>query len=120
MPKAKIKKQIITVTLPEGAEITLRRTLKQNQIMVRRYKTIEKKLKLTIRHRLTAILKCPVCYDAVGNNGSPIWMCSNGHVMCNGCYAKLITCPLCRNVLHDNIRNLALERVLQLISEALI
>ncbi len=43
-------------------------------------------------------LECPVCME-VPPAGKQIFQCSNGHILCSGCYDGLRTCPICRVVL---------------------
>ena len=44
------------------------------------------------------ILECPVCFNTPGNPDQ-IHFCSNGHMLCDGCYQKLLIkkCPTCRS-----------------------
>ncbi|XP_004711279.3 E3 ubiquitin-protein ligase SIAH1-like [Echinops telfairi] len=58
-----------------------------------------------------SLFECPVCYDSVL---PPILQCKNGHLVCNNCRPKLDICPTCR-VLLGSIRNLALEKVADLV-----
>merc|ERR1712226_167164 len=61
----------------------------------------------TIRNSLEEILDCPVCMERV--RGS-VLQCHRGHVMCLGCYSRLVRCPVCRITLGPRpIRNRALE-----------
>lgn len=41
-----------------------------------------------------AHLECPVCYETVSS--SPIFMCSQMHLICLSCYPRLKKCPECR------------------------
>ena len=43
------------------------------------------------------ILECPVCYKSPGDPDN-IHFCSNGHLLCNRCYNKILNqkCPTCR------------------------
>ena len=56
------------------------------------------------------LLECPVCIEPILS--APIHQCTNGHVVCNGCIAKLSNCPICRN---DStlIRNFMLEEIIE-------
>ena len=38
-------------------------------------------------------LECPVCFETVS---SPIFMCSEMHLICSSCYPRLKKCPECR------------------------
>ena len=54
-------------------------------------------------------LECPVCRDRVGRE---VYQCHRGHIMCQGCRARLLTCPVCRSLLTlPAIRNRAMERL---------
>ena len=54
------------------------------------------------------LLECPVCIEPILS--APIHQCTNGHVVCNGCIAKLNSCPICRND-STPVRNLMLEEI---------
>ncbi|XP_023322452.1 uncharacterized protein LOC111696906 isoform X3 [Eurytemora carolleeae] len=57
-------------------------------------------------------LQCPVCYKtSLGN----VYQCEHGHVMCGSCRSRLRSCPVCRVVLNQPIRNLALEQLARLL-----
>lgn len=72
-----------------------------------------------LEHRLGGILCCAVCLDLPR---SAIYQCTNGHLMCAGCFAHLLadarlrdemaTCPNCRVDIAKNTatRNLAVEK----------
>ncbi|KAE9545370.1 hypothetical protein AGLY_000913 [Aphis glycines] len=72
-----------------------------------------------LEHRLGGILCCAVCLDLPR---SSIYQCTNGHLMCAGCFAHLLadarlrdemaTCPNCRVDIAKNTatRNLAVEK----------
>jgi len=54
-------------------------------------------------------LECPVCRDRVGRE---VYQCHRGHIMCQPCRARLLTCPVCRSLLTlPAIRNRAMERL---------
>merc|ERR1719516_38244 len=54
-------------------------------------------------------LECPVCRDRVGKE---VYQCHRGHIMCQTCRARLLTCPVCRSLLTlPAIRNRAMERL---------
>ena len=54
-------------------------------------------------------LECPVCRDRVGRE---VYQCHRGHIMCQGCRVRLLTCPVCRSLLTlPAIRNRAIERL---------
>ena len=54
-------------------------------------------------------LECPVCRDRVGRE---VYQCHRGHIMCQGCRARLLTCPVCRSLLTlPAIRNRAMEKL---------
>ena len=44
------------------------------------------------------ILECPVCYNTPGHPDQ-VHFCSNGHLLCDGCYKKILDkkCPTCRS-----------------------
>jgi hypothetical protein len=50
--------------------------------------------KITIRE-LAKLLECPVCLQH-WEAGSVLLQCHNGHSICQDCYSKLFTCPICR------------------------
>ena len=56
------------------------------------------------------LLECPVCLDTI--ESLPVYQCTNGHVICKDCIAKLDNCPICRN---DSllVRSLKLEKIVQ-------
>ena len=54
-------------------------------------------------------LKCPVCVDVPVS--LPIFQCFNGHIMCNSCFPKLESCPVCRVDLILPIRALTAENI---------
>ncbi|OXA65164.1 Cysteine and histidine-rich protein 1 [Folsomia candida] len=72
-----------------------------------------------LEHRLGGILCCAVCLDLPK---SAIYQCTNGHLMCAGCFTHLLadarlrdeiaTCPNCRVEIskHMASRNLAVEK----------
>ena len=59
---------------------------------------------------LRDLLECPVCMETI--KSVPVYQCTNGHVICNGCIEKLNNCPICRN---DSalVRILKLEKIVQ-------
>lgn len=72
-----------------------------------------------LEHRLGGILCCAVCLDLPR---SAIYQCTNGHLMCAGCFTHLLadarlrdetaSCPNCRTVISKDScsRNLAVEK----------
>ena len=54
------------------------------------------------------VLECPICYERFR---PPIFLCKNGHSVCQPCKNQLDNCPLCREALA--IRNLQLEDILE-------
>ena len=56
------------------------------------------------------LLECPVCMEPI--KSAPIHQCTNGHVLCKDCIAKLESCPICRND-SNTARNLILEQILE-------
>ena len=54
-------------------------------------------------------LKCPVCVDIPVS--LPIFQCFNGHIICNFCFPKLESCPVCRVDLILPIRALTAENM---------
>ena len=58
---------------------------------------------------LKDVLECPVCLKVP--RSAPIFQCERGHVVCNECHPKLVTCPVCRLPL-GNTRSLISEKVL--------
>ncbi|CAH1780567.1 unnamed protein product, partial [Owenia fusiformis] len=83
-----------------------------------RIDTPSKELKYKLEERLNGILCCSVCLDLPKHS---VYQCSNGHLMCAGCFAHLLadgrlkdetsTCPKCRCEISKNLcsRNLAVE-----------
>lgn len=72
-----------------------------------------------LENRLGGILCCAVCLDLPN---SAVFQCTNGHLMCVGCFNHLLadarmrdetaTCPNCRTEISKNLssRNLAVEK----------
>lgn len=58
---------------------------------------------------LKDVLECPVCLRIP--RCAPIFQCERGHVVCNECHPKLVTCPVCRLPL-GKTRSLISEKVL--------
>ena len=58
---------------------------------------------------LKDVLECPVCLKVP--RAAPVFQCERGHVVCNECHPKLVTCPVCRLPL-GNTRSLISEKVL--------
>ena len=56
------------------------------------------------------LLECPVCSEP--NKSAPIHQCTNGHVVCKNCIAKLEYCPICRNN-SKLARNLIFEQIIE-------
>jgi len=58
------------------------------------------------------ILECPVCIELPK---TPVYQCSNGHLICNSCHPKVKNCPMCRVYLnqHKPLRNLTAEQFLE-------
>ncbi|TRY67653.1 hypothetical protein TCAL_05861, partial [Tigriopus californicus] len=50
-------------------------------------------------------VECPVCYNVP--RVAPVPCCSNGHVICQRCKAKLENCPTCRVRLTDCVSQIA-------------
>jgi hypothetical protein len=64
---------------------------------------------ISIMKSVEESLECPVCRDKVGRE---VYQCHRGHIMCQGCRARLLTCPVCRALLTlPAIRNRAMERL---------
>eukprot|EP01127_Copromyxa_protea_P005854 TRINITY_DN15698_c0_g1_i1.p1 TRINITY_DN15698_c0_g1~~TRINITY_DN15698_c0_g1_i1.p1 ORF type:complete len:243 (-),score=3.86 TRINITY_DN15698_c0_g1_i1:63-791(-) len=53
-------------------------------------------------------LSCPICFNLAA---PPIFQCTNGHIICHGCYPSLQHCPVCRVEYRDPIRCRALEEI---------
>ena len=101
--------------LPEGLKSSQQsQNLSSNNSM---YLTLHRKLE----ERIGNILCCTVCLDLPQ---SVIYQCSNGHLMCSGCFSHLLadarlkdeqaTCPNCRCEINKSLcsRNLAVEKTL--------
>ena len=56
------------------------------------------------------LLECPNCNEPI--KFTPIYQCTNGHVVCKDCITKLENCPNCRN---DSkiARNLIFEQIIE-------
>jgi len=67
--------------------------------------------KTTDNEKTQRILECPVCIELPK---TPVYQCSNGHLVCNSCYSKISNCPICRVYLnqHKPLRNLTAEQFL--------
>ena len=65
-------------------------------------RVVEDSLKLSV---LQEVLECPVCYSVPRE--SPIYQCTNGHIVCKDCYRQLTVCHSCRQPLAEN-RNLVI------------
>jgi hypothetical protein len=65
---------------------------------------------IDVEEHIKDLLECPVCIEPILS--APIHQCTNGHVVCNGCIAKLSNCPICRN---DStlVRNFMLEEIIE-------
>ena len=64
---------------------------------------------------LKEVLECPVCLRIP--RCAPVFQCERGHVVCNECHPKLVTCPVCRLPL-GKTRSLISEKVLSRYLEA--
>ncbi len=57
--------------------------------------------------------ECPVCYKTITT--SPIYQCTNGHLICSGCEAQVRAinnvCPKCRVSLATKSRNILAEKI---------
>ena len=65
---------------------------------------------MDFEERIRVLLECPVCIEPLLS--VPVHQCINGHVVCNGCIAKLNNCPICRS---DStlVRNFMLEEIIE-------
>lgn len=82
-------------------------------------KSCSQGLQEKLEQRLGGILCCAVCLDLPK---AAVYQCSNGHLMCSGCFTHLLadarlkdetaSCPNCRCVLTRDLcsRNLAVEK----------
>lgn len=57
---------------------------------------------------LLSALECPVCLEYMA---PPIFLCENGHSICDQCRPQLPVCPTCRKPFLPNTRNVALESI---------
>lgn len=55
-------------------------------------------------------IMCPVCLSAYGGR---IRQCRAGHSVCDSCFSRLTECPTCRGAFAPEMRNYALEDVMQ-------
>ncbi|XP_056649023.1 uncharacterized protein LOC130453351 [Diorhabda sublineata] len=53
-------------------------------------------------------LECPVCNEFMI---PPIYICVNGHSLCNECLEKVQCCPNCRSSLENKTRNFTVEKL---------
>lgn len=58
---------------------------------------------------LLKLFTCPVSDECTY---PPIYQCGNGHVTCNKCLLRLLSCPVCRNSETLN-RNLVMENIIE-------
>ncbi|XP_023232614.1 E3 ubiquitin-protein ligase SIAH2-like [Centruroides sculpturatus] len=56
---------------------------------------------------LTTLLSCPICYELVK---TPVYQCTNGHIVCSKCRPQITTCHTCRETL-GHIRSLVVEQI---------
>ena len=54
---------------------------------------------------LQSTLECPVCLDTIRT--VPVQCCSNGHIICNKCRPRSVTCPTCRDPLGNGVSFIA-------------
>ena len=68
---------------------------------------------VSLEEYLADKLQCPVCMEAIRD--SPVFLCTNGHQLCNTCRDRIKReekpCPVCKGQL-TNVRARALERIL--------
>jgi E3 ubiquitin-protein ligase SIAH1 len=57
---------------------------------------------------ILSALECPVCMEYMA---PPIFLCQNGHNVCEQCRPQLPACPACRQPFLASTRNLALESI---------
>ncbi|KDR14083.1 E3 ubiquitin-protein ligase sina-like isoform X2 [Zootermopsis nevadensis] len=57
---------------------------------------------------LLSAMECPVCMEYMA---PPIFLCENGHSICDQCRPQLSECPTCRRPFLPNTRNVALESI---------
>ena len=62
------------------------------------------------KEHIEDILKCSKCIEPIIS--APIHQCTNGHVICKDCVAKLNNCPICKND-PTLIRNLIVEQIIE-------
>ena len=62
------------------------------------------------KEHIEDILKCSNCIEPIIS--APIHQCTDGHVVCKDCIARLNNCPICKN---DStlIRNLIVEQIIE-------
>ncbi len=75
-------------------------SVEETKLVVPSVTAVEDSLKLSV---LQEVLECPVCYSVPRE--SPIYQCTNGHLICKDCYGKLTVCHSCRQPQAEN-RNL--------------
>lgn len=61
---------------------------------------------------LAALFECPVCLVSMK---PPLTQCTNGHIICIDCRARMSMCPYCRRPI-GTARNMALERIYYMLS----
>lgn len=55
------------------------------------------------------ILECPVCLEIIT---SPVLQCERGHHICNHCWKRVISCPLCK-CFKSKTRNYVAEAMIE-------
>lgn len=64
-------------------------------------------------------LDCICCYEVMGENGSKIFQCPEGHLICPKCHHRLQKCPMCRALYtKPGIRNRMAESLASFVCKA--
>ncbi|XP_023211682.1 E3 ubiquitin-protein ligase Siah1-like [Centruroides sculpturatus] len=58
---------------------------------------------------LANLLMCPICYSQAQ---TPVYQCTNGHIVCSDCRSRITNCHTCREPL-GHIRSLIVEQILR-------
>lgn len=86
---------------PELSVEDLKQNLRHKEDELKRAISTQDKL----LKELSSSVECPVCYNVP--RVAPVPCCSNGHVICQRCKAKLENCPTCRVRLTDCVSQIA-------------
>lgn len=69
---------------------------------------VEQELSINFIPQLSLALECPVCTKIMT---SSIYICKQGHSICQHCKTRVLVCPICRIRYDEAVRNYALEGI---------